>query len=127
VQIHITKIVNGDVYGHQTAQCDASGCAVCEHYFSGVSAEGLAPGDVVETEPDPDAYDVCDYDTGEELEGLPTLRLVRASLAEYYTGAVCATYDAAEAQWDYVPSGDRDRYEARGERVRTVFVREAGQ
>jgi hypothetical protein len=68
---------------------------------------------------DPDSYNVFDYASGEELEGLPTKRLVAASLAAGDTGAVRATYDAEEALWDYV-----DPRDAQPEHVRTVFVRE---
>ena len=73
---------------------------------------------------DPDAYDVYDYTSGRELEGLPTEDLVRESLSAGDTGAVCATYDADEARWDYVRAEDRERAERRGETVRTVYVME---
>ena len=74
---------------------------------------------------DQDAYCVHAYDTGRELEGLPTEELVRESLSAGDTGAVCATYDAEEALWSYVAPEDRERVERRGETVRTVYVMEA--
>lgn len=74
---------------------------------------------------DPDTYTVHSYDTGRELEGLPTEELVRESLSAGDTGAVCATYDADEARWDYIAPEDRERAERRGEKVRTVYVMEA--
>lgn len=73
---------------------------------------------------DPDAYSVYSYQTGEQLEGAPTKALVLASLDAGDSGAVCATYDRDEALWSYVRSDERDAYEARGERVRTVYVLE---
>ncbi len=76
---------------------------------------------------DPDAYNVHSYDTGRELEGLPTADLVRESLSAGDTGAVCAVYDAAEARWDYVSADERECVERRGETVRTVYVLEAAQ
>lgn len=74
---------------------------------------------------DPDTYNVLSYDTGRELEGLPTEELVRESLAAGDTGAVLATYDADEALWSYLAPEDRERAERRGEHVRTVYVVEA--
>lgn len=124
MRVHITRISNGDVYGHQTAQCDAGGCANCEHYFSNVSAARTADawwawhdadadrwsadqsaaearcaawvagtsddgpscvrvGDVVETEPDPDTYDVYAYQIRDELwERIGELREQRAAEIE---------------------------------------------
>ena len=73
---------------------------------------------------DPDAYTVHSYDTGREMEGLPTKELVEESLAAGDSGAVCATYDADEALWSYVAPEERERLEARGETVRTVYVME---
>ena len=60
---------------------------------------------------DPDAYDVYDYTSGRELEGLPTEDLVRESLSAGDTGAVCATYDADELD-------DRCRRQPRSARAR---------
>ncbi len=74
---------------------------------------------------DPDAYNVHAYDTGAELEGLPTARLVRESLAAGNTGAVCATYDSAQALWDYLSGDEAETARERGEHVRTVYVEEA--
>lgn len=76
---------------------------------------------------DPDAYDVHNYDTGRELDGLPTEELVRESLAAGDTGAVYAVYDADEARWEYVSAEDRERLERRSETVRTVYVVAAAQ
>ena len=75
---------------------------------------------------DPDAYSVHDYQTGREMEGLPTEELVRESLSAGDTGAVCASYDRDQARWDYVSPEDRERAERRGETVRTVYVEESG-
>jgi hypothetical protein len=74
---------------------------------------------------DPDTFDVYAYDTGEELEGLPTAELVLESLSAGDSGAVNATYDSDQAQWQYIAAADVEAAKQREEHVRTVFVQEA--
>lgn len=74
---------------------------------------------------DPDAYDVYDYRTGDLLDGSPTLELCEESLSAGDTGAVCATYDYDASLWHYVSEDERSARESRGDRVRTIYVRES--
>lgn len=69
--------------------------------------------------PDPDTYDVNDYDSGSTLPGLPALDLVRESLATD-TGAVKAFYDGE--YWQHVDPSQVSSVESQGNKVRTVYV-----
>lgn len=72
---------------------------------------------------DADTYDVNDYRTGSSLAGLPSADLVRESLGAGPEGAVHAYYDGEE--WVHVAADRVAREEARGNRVRVVYVTQA--
>ena len=46
--VHVTRISNGDVFGHSTSTCDAHGCAGHERLFASVDAADVTVGDVVD-------------------------------------------------------------------------------
>lgn len=79
--------------------------------------------DEPEDEEDDEAdYRVCDYDTGDRLDGEPSDELINESLAADPTGAVSA-YQDAEGVWQYVPPSQVDFYtRQRKEEVITVYV-----
>lgn len=41
IEIHVTAIRAGGVYGHETSHCNAAGCAGDERFFAGID-----PGDM---------------------------------------------------------------------------------
>lgn len=58
VLVHVTRIRDGGVFGHETSHCDTSGCAGDELYWRGVAAEEVEKGGVYSFAETADGYRV---------------------------------------------------------------------
>ena len=47
-KIHVTRIINGSVYGHSLIHCDEAGCSGDEFYYAGICSEDVEVGSVYE-------------------------------------------------------------------------------
>lgn len=105
-EIHVTRISDGSVYGHETSHCDAGGCAAgADGYWSNLNPEDVTVGDVVDlevttTQTTPDAMDSILARRHEQLATAPATldHLLEAIRAGRYDEP---TEDApAGDQWD---------------------------
>ncbi len=66
IDLHVTRIAHGDVFGHMTLHCDEGGCCGDEMYFAGLSADDVEEHGTYHVDEDGAifAIDLADGDSG---------------------------------------------------------------
>ena len=58
-KIHVTRIINGSVYGHSLIHCDEAGCSGDEFYYAGICYSDVEVGNVYEINSTGNVCGVC--------------------------------------------------------------------